>query len=475
MNIKKRNSDKITYKIYSPLIKNELEIKDICEFVEVENPIHLKYNILKYKYFLNEGIDIFNINSSFYYELCKNYKVNGKDMLLYDRFYEYYPNISVCSMNCNYLSFDLSTNLIKCICPINQIINLDIYGNYIDFSQNIYKNIIKEKRNHNYLKNFNFKILKCIKGIKNNLNYNYGFWFMIILLIIQIISLFSYFYFNIHTLNNIIKIPFINALINKHNYIHKNNNSNDLISSEREMNIEKKINNNNKINEKIYELSLDSISFSYAIFKDKRTTIEMFIELIKEKIPLLKSYYKKYIFDLHSINVSLCIIHTSLIFNLNIIFYNNNIISNKFYNQSSFIYDFIRIIISSILTYIIFSFYKYFFSYIQLIEQLLFELKTKRIFIKVILRHLKKIKFKLGYMMLLNTLIIIFFFFYSSIFCALYEKNQINWFIGGIISLIINYISCFLFCLITILIRKKSLTIKNEELYNISEILRNKI
>ncbi len=126
MNIKKRNSDKITYKIYSPLIKNELEIKDICEFVEVENPIHFNYNILKYKYFLNEGIDIFNINSSFYYELCKNYKVNGKDMLLYDRFYEYYPNISVCSMNCNYLSFDLSNNLIKCICPINQIINLDI-------------------------------------------------------------------------------------------------------------------------------------------------------------------------------------------------------------------------------------------------------------------------------------------------------------------------------------------------------------
>ena len=161
MNIKKRNSDKITYKIYSPLIKNELEIKDICEFLEVENPIHFNYNILKYKYFLNEGIDIFNINSSFYYELCKNYKVNGKDMLLYDRFCGYYPNISVCSMNCNYLSFDLSNNLIKCICPINQIINLDIYGNYIYFSQNNYKNINKEKRNHNYFQNFNFNIKIC--------------------------------------------------------------------------------------------------------------------------------------------------------------------------------------------------------------------------------------------------------------------------------------------------------------------------
>ena len=191
--------------------------------------------------------------------------------------------------------------------------------------------------------------------------------------------------------------------------------------------------------------------------------------------PVERDYPMEIMFGYHYDRLPLFIIHTSLIFNLNIIFYNNNIISNKFYNHSSFIYDFIRIILSSFLTYIIFSFYKYFFSYIQLIEQLLFELKTKRMFIKVTLRHLKEIKFKLGYLISLNTLIVIFFFFYSSIFCALYEKNQINWFIGGIISLIINYIICFLFCLITILIRKKSLTIKNEELYNISEILRNKI
>ena len=472
MNMKKTNSDKITFKIYSPLIEKELEINDICKFIEVENTIHFNYNILTYKNFLNEGIDIFNINSLFYYDLCNNYKVNGKDILLYDRFYEYYPNINVCSINCKYESFDLSTNLIKCICPINQIVNLDIYGNYINFSQNNYKNIIKKKRSHNYFKNFNFKILKCVKGIKNNINNNYGFWFMIFLLIIHLISLFSYFYFNLHTLNQVIKIPFINAIINKHNYIHQNNNSNDLVSSEREINNMKKINNDNKINEKIYELSFDSISFSYAIFKDKRTTLKMFIELIKEKNPILRSYYSKYIFDLHSINVSLFVIHTSLIFNLNIIFYNNNIISNKFYNKSCVIYDFIRIILSSFLTYIIFSFYKDFFPYIELIEQLLFELKTKRMFLKTIIRHLKQIKFKLGYMMSINTLIIIFFLFYSSIFCALYKNNQNNWFIGGIISLMINYITCFLFCLIITLIRKKSLRIKNEELYNISVILR---
>ena len=96
---------------------------------------------------------------------------------------------------------------------------------------------------------------------------------MIILLIIQLISLFSY-NFNLHTLNYVLKIPFINTIIKKHNYIHKNNNSNDLISSEIKMDIEKII-NNNKIIEKIY---LDSISFFYSIFKNKKTTIEIWIK-----------------------------------------------------------------------------------------------------------------------------------------------------------------------------------------------------
>ena len=35
----------------------------------------------------------------------------SRDILLYDRLYTLYPNISVCSVNCDYQSFDLQNAL----------------------------------------------------------------------------------------------------------------------------------------------------------------------------------------------------------------------------------------------------------------------------------------------------------------------------------------------------------------------------
>ena len=480
--IKNTNSDKITFKIYSPLIPNELEIKDICQSIEVETPIHFFYNLTEYNQLLNQGIDPFNINSPFYSDLCRNHQIRKRDILLYDRLYNFYPNISVCSVNCDYQSFDLKNTLIKCSCPFNQIINLNIYGSYIDFPQNTYVNITNIKRNKNYLKNFNFKILKCFKVIKDNIINNIGFWIMSILLMTQFISTLTYFLYSIHRLNHIIKIPFINSNIEKRQLFKKNNHLNShIISSGRELYIPKLDFNNKHLDlhlfpeKKIYELSNYSISYSYALYKEKRTFFEMFDELIKEKLPILNCFFKKYIFELNSVNVSLAIIHISLILNLNIVFYNNNIISKRFYRQNHFIYDLIRIILSSILTRIFFIFFKSFSTYDPLIEQLIFELKTKKNYVEATVRFLKKIKIKLGILMVINLLIVLFFFYYTSTFCAIYQENQINWIIGGVISLLINYFFIFIFCLLIVYWRKKSLRRHDEMLYNITVLMRNNL
>ena len=482
INIKKSDLDKMTFKIYSPSIPNELEIKDICQYIEVETPIHFNYNYTEYIQLLNQGIDVFNINSPFYNNLCKNYQIKKKDILLYDRLYTLYPNISVCSVNCDYQSFDLQNALIKCFCPIEQIINLNIYGNYINFSQQKYVDITKFKRNKNYFKNFNFKVLKCIKAISDNITINIGFWIMIILLMIQFIASLTYLYYSMHTLNHIIKIPFINSYIEKKKLFGiKNKNNPQFSSTERQLNNIKFDFNHKNLdlrilpNKIIYELNNYSISYSYALYKEKRTSFEMFNELIKEKIPILKAYFTIYIFELNSINVSLAVIHISLIFNLNIVFYNNNIVSKRFFGESHFIYDFIRIILSSILTKFIFSFFKTFNSYIHLIEQLIFELKTKRSYVNTTARFLKKIKIKLGIFMGMNFLIVLFFFFYSSTFCVIYQENQMNWFIGGLISLSLNYLFIFIFCILIVYWRQKSLRMQDEQLYNISTIIKNNI
>jgi hypothetical protein len=201
----------------------------------------------------------------------------------------------------------------------------------------------------------------------------------------------------------------------------------------------------------------------------------MFDELIKEKLPILNFFFKKYIFELNSVNVSLAIIHISLILNLNIVFYNNNIISKRFYRQNHFIYDLIRIILSSILTRIFFIFFKSFSTYDPLIEQLIFELKTKKNYVEATVRFLKKIKIKLGILMVINLLIVLFFFYYTSTFCAIYQENQINWIIGGVISLLINYFFILIFCLLIVYWRKKSLRRHDEMLYNITVLMRNNL
>ena len=42
--------------------------------------------------------------------------------------------------------------------------------------------------------------------------------------------------------------------------------------------------------------------------------------------------------------------------------------------------------------------------------------------------------------MILMGIIIIFFFYYSTVFCGMYRKTQLNWFIGGIWSLLFEWI-----------------------------------
>ena len=63
---------------------------------------------------------------------------------------------------------------------------------------------------------------------------------MSILLMIQFISTLTYFFYSIHRLNHIIKIPFINSNIEKRQLFKKNNHLNShIISSGRELYIPK--------------------------------------------------------------------------------------------------------------------------------------------------------------------------------------------------------------------------------------------
>ena len=66
--------------------------------------------------FKNLGIDIFNINDSFFNDICQPYSESDNDMILEDRIKDIYQNYSLCEIGCNYNNIDLENMTISCKC-----------------------------------------------------------------------------------------------------------------------------------------------------------------------------------------------------------------------------------------------------------------------------------------------------------------------------------------------------------------------
>ena len=110
-------------------------------------PIALDEKMLAlYKDLKNSGYDLFNINDSFYNDICSPYKSdNGTDVLLSDRKNDIYNNIpTTCQSNCEYSSFDLEHQLLKCDCHA--------FDDEIDFhdSNKFYSTVFCKMTNKNF-------------------------------------------------------------------------------------------------------------------------------------------------------------------------------------------------------------------------------------------------------------------------------------------------------------------------------------
>ena len=70
-----------------------------------------------------------------------------------------------------------------------------------------------------------------------------------------------------------------------------------------------------------------------------------------------------------------------------------------------------------------------------------FDIKTQKMEIrnKIINEFNKIIHIRRLICKIIMGLIIIFFFYYSIVFCSIYRKTQLNWFIGGIWSLLFEW------------------------------------
>ena len=165
----------VQYEIYNPKEKNFVSL-NICKnlTIIINIPVHLEENIESLYKSLNEsGYNLFNINDSFYNDICSTYtSENGTDLTLADRkaiIYDNNANISMCQHGCKFQYYNSSIKKAKCDCEVQTESTItDI--NKIKFDKElIIDNFYKT------LKNSNFLVLKCIKlvfslkGQKNNI------------------------------------------------------------------------------------------------------------------------------------------------------------------------------------------------------------------------------------------------------------------------------------------------------------------
>ena len=280
----------VQYEIYNP-ITLKLVSMNICKDIpiSVSIPVSLDENTkLIFDSLSQSGYNLFNLNDSFYNDICSTYTTeNGTDLTLADRkhlIYDNSGNVSMCQDGCIFHSYNSTTRKAKCDCSvqteetITDITKLNFNKKYLVDSF------------FNTLKNSNFLVLKCYKlvfsgkGQKNNIG-SYlmsGITFVfIILMFVYIINGNKKIEFYIQTILKL-KISFKSK--NKYSFNKnrlKNNNKNKINSKEKTF----KNSKNQKKNQTKTKSNVKILNNKNKNFPPKKK--------LKEGININTSYYKK--------------------------------------------------------------------------------------------------------------------------------------------------------------------------------------
>ena len=192
------NDSELYYDIFNPNnLSQKLDLNVLKEnFIEIRNPKYLKkYKmdiILKTK---DLGYNIFDLNDSFYNDICSVFSYNNTDFSLSERkniidLSDEILCLNIYNYSCNYSNFDIKTLRIICLCKIG--FNDNYTSKINDNIKNKDDDLINlAKQNMDIFKSSNIKVIKCFSKIfnKNLFITNYGFYIMITLLLINLITL----------------------------------------------------------------------------------------------------------------------------------------------------------------------------------------------------------------------------------------------------------------------------------------------
>ena len=203
----------ISFSVFSPYDGNYLDIKNICEdeVFNVQEDISMKmedkekYNLVTY--LSQQNIDVFNLSSDFYTDICYYFESPiKKDLSLKDRVKIFFPNITLCENGCTIKGINTSSMKAECDCKINDLFD---HNNAITNSA-FYRFQVKDIEE--LISEVNIEILKCSSNlfIRKKASSFIGTFIILSLIIIQIVFTVLYFLFNVTS----IKI-YIFIVINK--------------------------------------------------------------------------------------------------------------------------------------------------------------------------------------------------------------------------------------------------------------------
>ena len=158
-------SDKnVQYEIYDPINKTKLELS-MCKSSSFNLYVSITLSDRTQNLYIDlseSGYDLFNINDSFYTDICTPYKSeNGTDVLLSDRIKDFYSvNETMCQANCQYSEYSFQSQYLKCECKVEDE-DIDIKEPEKFSVKMVFTSF------YEVLKYSNFKVLKCYKLVFN--------------------------------------------------------------------------------------------------------------------------------------------------------------------------------------------------------------------------------------------------------------------------------------------------------------------
>ena len=189
------------------------------------------------------GYNIFDLNDSFYNDICSIFSYNNSDFSLSER--KNLIDLSdeiLCLNGYNYSGYDIVTFRIICLCKIGSNINdtdkSNTKNNDINKENNHLVTLLKQ--NMDISKSSNIKVVKCFRIIfrKNLFSQNYGFYIMIFLIIFNVLTLI---FSPLSTIEKIIN-EYCNQILNKMKEIYSmdsnnNNNNQEIINKTKRQNL----------------------------------------------------------------------------------------------------------------------------------------------------------------------------------------------------------------------------------------------